>query len=273
MTHLKPHNQFYLLRQRGYAGLSLQNLMIFFLWAVIGIIALSGCSHTRKTPDPNIVFKPEIIEPGENTGFNTNAPEKNHIALAKQLIDKRYYDIALRQLQTAHREKSNRSAELYYLMGVCHRESERYVQAVACFNAAIDMDKEFSFAYNGLGLTHALTGLNKKALEFFLRAIALNPARADFYNNAGFLVMEQGQYEQAEAFFRKALEIDDNFEQAINNLAVCLGMTGRGDDALEILLKGGPPSAAYSNMGVIYHMQGKNEEADAMFEKAKEMRN
>ncbi|MBN1905177.1 MAG: tetratricopeptide repeat protein [Deltaproteobacteria bacterium] len=245
-----------------------QHHVIFFLYAIIIIIALSGCSHTDRRHDLVNGLEPEINEVRAINSLDTDAPEKNHIALAKTLIEKRYYDVALRQLQTASHDRENRSAELFYLMGVCYRESERYAQAIDSFNRAIQTDKEFAFAYNGLGLTLAFTGQGDKALEHFIKAIELNPARADFYNNAGFLAMKQGQYKQAEDFFRKAISIETGFEQAINNLAICLGMTGREEEALGLLMTINSPATAYHDMGVIYNMQGNNEKAKEMFDKA-----
>lgn len=253
MTNLTKHNQYFI---------------IFPLWVII-VIVLSGCRHTDKTPDINTTFKPELNKVKTNAGINIDNPEKNHIALAKQLIEKRYYDVALVQLNTALKEKKNRSAELFYLMGVCHREKEEYDQAIKSFNSAIDLDKVFSFSYNGLGLTYALTGQPDMARKYFKKAISLNPARADFYNNAGYLEMKQGQYEQAVEFFKKSILIDIKFEQAINNLAICLGMLGKETDALNLLIKNSHPSKAYYNMGVIYRMKGENEKAEEFFQKAK----
>ena len=244
-----------------------QYFSIFFLCAITGIIALSGCRHTDKTPDLNTTFKPELNE--VNTGLSSDTPQKDHIALAKQLIEKGYHDIALVQLNTALKEKKNRTAELFYLMGVCHREKEEYEQAIKFFDKAIDLDKDFSFAYNGLGLTYALTKRPDMAKKYLLKAISLDPARADFYNNAGYLEMNQRQYEQAVKYFKKSILLNNNFEQAINNLAICLGMLGKENEALNLLIKNSNPSKAYYNMGVIYRMKGESEKAGKFFQKAK----
>ncbi|MGD9161169.1 MAG: tetratricopeptide repeat protein [Desulfobacteraceae bacterium] len=252
MTHIKTNNQYFI---------------IFSLWAIM-VIVLSGCRHTDKTPDLNTAFKPELNEVKTNTGLSRDTPQKDHIALAKQLIEKGYYDVALVQLDTALKEKSNRSAGLFYLMGVCHREKEEYEEAIKSFNLAIDQDKEFSFAYNGLGLTYALTGQPDIARKYFIKAISLNPARADFLNNAGHLEMMEKQYRKAEEYFRKSLLINNRFEQAVNNLAICLGMLGKETEALNLLIKNSHPSKAYYNMGVIYRMKGENEKAEELFQKA-----
>ena len=230
------------------------------------IILVSGCSFREKPNNSNEILKAKLKY---EKAVKTDAPDKNYITLAKQLMEKGYYDVALVQLNTALKEKKNISAELFYLIGVCYREQEEYKQAIKFFNLAIDQDNEFSFAYNGLGLAYALTGQPDLARDHFIKAISLNPARADFFNNAGHLEMMEKQYAKAEEYLNKSLLINNRFEQAINNLAICRGLLGKESEALNLLMRSSPPSRAYYNMGIIYHMKGENEKAEDFFQKAK----
>lgn len=233
------------------------------------LLSIQGCVHGHKTTDSEEIINARMDEERAKKSIRSSPPEKNHIVLAKELMSRRFYDVALVQLMTASKDLKNRSAELFHLTGVCLREKEEYKEAIKNFNMAIDIDEEFSFAYNGIALTYAMTGETEKARKNFSMAISLNPARADFYNNAGYLEMTQKNYEKAIDLFKKSITIDRGFEQAVNNLAISLGMTGDDKTALDLLLENNPPPLAYNNMGVIYRMKGKSEKAAEMFEKAK----
>ncbi|MGD9160015.1 MAG: tetratricopeptide repeat protein [Desulfobacteraceae bacterium] len=187
------------------------NFLLLFL-------IMSGSGFMQKTTASDIISK----------------VEKNTLDLARQLIDKGEYDAALARLNTVLKEKNNISPELFHFMGVCLWEKEEYEQAIENFNRAVALDKEFSFAYNGLGLSYAMTGQVDRARENFKKAISLNPSRADFYNNAGSLEMEQKQYEEAADLFKKSILIDNKFEKSKNNLAICMRKLGKETRALKL---------------------------------------
>ena len=80
---------------------------------------------------------------------NRNA-RPNHLALARTLADKGFYDIALNQLAEAKKTHA-RNPELFYLMGVCYRSKKAYETAVSQFKQALNYDPKFAPAHAGLG--------------------------------------------------------------------------------------------------------------------------
>lgn len=239
---------------------------IFLMLAGLCIM-LAGCSLKGKEPDPNVLIKARLEEERGKISLERQEAEKNHIHLAKELMAKQHYEVALVQLKSAMK-RNGRDPEIHHLIGVCHREMHEPEEAVKSFSRAIELDEDFSCAYDGLGLTYAMTGRLEKARELFLTAISLNPARADFYNNIGFLEMKSGHYKKAERYFRKSLAVNRDFKRAGNNLAVCLGLSGNDTEAMDLLTGYYPRSLAFKNMGIIYQMKGENEKAEAMFKQA-----
>ena len=76
--------------------------------------------------------------------------------------------------------------------------------------------------------------------------------------------------------YRKALEINPNFPEAINNLGYCYLQTGQVDDAItqfEKVAKLQPNFAPeYANLGDAFHRKGAAGEAIANYQKAIELR-
>jgi Flp pilus assembly protein TadD len=229
----------------------------------------SGCalfSDSREKAHGEMIRK--NLEKQKSQGLGNKEPtEPNYLDLAKELIKNRHYEVALVQLQKAL-DENQKTPEVHHMMGICHRELEDYEKAIESFSRAIRMDEDFSFAYDGQGTTYALMGHTEKARRLFLKAVSLNPARADFYNNLGFLEMGSGAYDKAERYFRRSLAINPDFRRASNNLTICLGLSGRDSEAMEILAGNHPRPVALRNMGVIYHMKGDQEKALAMFKEA-----
>ncbi len=249
-----------------------QYILYLFILTEFLILFTSGCISSGKEDIPNELIKAKIKEENIKNSLDTEKPQKDLIGLSENLISKGYYDVAAVQLQSIEDAKIKNSAKWNYLTGVCLREQKNYGSAVEKFEKSIAIDKSFSYSYNGLGLTYAMTGDTEKARDCFNRAIELNPARADFHNNAGYLEMKVENYEESIFHFKKALSIDSGFIKAVNNLAISLGMTGDDSGAMEILLKYNTPEIACNNMGAIYHMKGEERKAEEFYNRAQALK-
>lgn len=75
----------------------------------------------------------------------------------------------------------------------------------------------------------------KKAEEYFKKAISIDGNSQEAYNNLGAVYFEEGKYEEAVSMFKKALEIDKNYLQAYGNLSVTLLKMGKKDEARKVL--------------------------------------
>jgi Flp pilus assembly protein TadD len=196
--------------------------------------------------------------------------QQDHLKLAKDLIKRGFFDVALVQLEKAEKQNGS-NAEIYFLTGKCHLENKNYAAAQGCFKQSIRTDPDYATAHNGLGLVYDMTGNRQTARECYQKAIRLNPARADFYNNLGFSEIMDKNYPEAKHHLLKSISLNSDFVRAKNNLALCHVMTGEDQKAFEILKKIFPLDIACHNMGALYLKKGDRNKADEMHKKAVEL--
>ncbi len=230
----------------------------------------AGCAGFGKpgADDRLDALQAQAKEKEQQEAWDSRKLAPDRIALARDLMDKGYYDIALAELQRA--EKSGRPrADVQHLMGLCARETGRIKEAEALFSKALSADPDFAPAYNGIGTVAAIANDTETTLDAFRRAVSLDPARADFQNNLGFaLLVAEDRYAEAERLFRRSLELKPGFEIAAHNLALALVLQGRDPEALTVLTSISSPAQAYHNMGKILQVRGETEKAEAMLARA-----
>ncbi|MBI9092839.1 MAG: tetratricopeptide repeat protein [Desulfobacterium sp.] len=213
------------------------------------VMALDEETRNRKTPKI----------------WDTSQLKPNHVALAKELMDKGFYDVALVQLKTAL-EKDKTSFDAYNLAGVCARETGKLKKGLDYFEYALLLDRDNASAHNNIAILFSIMGQDTSARNHFKRAVALDPARAGFFNNLGYFLMDLKEYGEAETRFNQALVLEPSNENVINNLAICLGHQKKDDRALKLLMEHQPLELAFYNMGCIYKLRNETSRADAMFE-------
>ena len=241
--------------------------------AVVGLCmalfmgAVAGCAGIEKRNNAALPVSGKALAVAEKRVSETRP---NYLALAEELIDKGFYEVALANLKEAEASHTD-EARLYFLMGICQRELRRYRDAERSFKRAIALNRDFAPAYDGLGLLFDMKGEHEKAQDAYRKAISLNPARADFYNNLGYSLLLSGQPLDAKGYLAKALVISPDFEKALNNMALCHVMLGEHQEALSTLKRIYSLDIAYNNLGVMYYLKGQWEKARAMYKKALEI--
>lgn len=118
-----------------------------------------------------------------------------------------------------------------------------FEKSVAYFQEAIDKDSTFAPAYVGMGGAWERLGTNlvgasldearPKIIEAANKAIELDPQIAEPHDLLGRVYENQWRWQEADAEFRKALELDPNDVGAQLGVARLLLCHGRIDEALE----------------------------------------
>jgi TolB-like protein/tetratricopeptide (TPR) repeat protein len=145
---------------------------------------------------------------------------------------------------------TSQSAEAYryYLAGRDHsnkRKAGWSDSAAEAFQRAIELDPEFAAPYAGLAISTLLASkwTPEKSAEgidiaqgYIDKALSIDPDLADAHAVQGLLLTFglDPDLEAAEAALRRALDLDPNFMNAYNWLAIAVGSQGRREEATAI---------------------------------------
>jgi tetratricopeptide (TPR) repeat protein len=102
----------------------------------------------------------------------------------------------------------------WFLVGWGLRRLGRYRDAIAPFERAIELEKAQADVYNELSICYMETGRLADARKALEKAFRLEPENTKILSNLGVLAARQGNVEEAAGFFRTALEIDPGDEIA-----------------------------------------------------------
>jgi tetratricopeptide (TPR) repeat protein len=97
-----------------------------------------------------------------------------------------------------------------------------------------EKEKELGATY-AAALEALRAGDAAKAQELLQQVIAANPAIAEAHYNLGYSYMLQNKADEAEAAFRKAIEVNPSKDDAYIGLATLLGAKGKGQEAFDLL--------------------------------------
>ena len=151
----------------------------------------------------------------------------------------------------------------------------KYEEARACFEKAIELDQSSAATYNSLGslLTDNFKE-HKKAKTCFEKALNIAPDSAVLHNNLGNATTRLKQHEDARACFEKAIKIDPNFASAYGNLGSLLveefKLYEEAKVCFEKSIKIDPKdSCTYTDLGILLFSEfNQYKEAKACYEKA-----
>ena len=135
--------------------------------------------------------------------------------------------------------------------------------------------KNMALSYYKLGQSHLQTGSPQKAFVKFHESLDFNPEAKETYNALGWTNLLLGDYDQSEASYLKAVELDDNFSEAWNNLCfLYYNELKRYDDAINACQKAlenvryGTPEKPLYTLGRISYRRGDYRKALAYTDKA-----
>jgi tetratricopeptide (TPR) repeat protein len=129
--------------------------------------------------------------------------------------------------------------------------------------------------YIELAEKYRTMGQNDEAEATYRKAIELNPSYATAYSNFGNLLVDLNRYEEAEAAYRKAIELnpsDANAYSNFGNLLVDLNRYEEAEAAYRKAIELNPSDAnAYSSLGILLKNLKRYDEAEAAYRKAIEL--
>jgi type IV pilus assembly protein PilF len=114
-------------------------------------------------------------------------------------------------------------AKVHTELGAGYYSRGQYGVALNELNIALAAESSYAPAYNILGLVRAELREDKEAEEAFRRAISIQPQYAEALNNYGLFLCQRGRVEDALARFESALSnpLYSTPEKALSNAGAC----------------------------------------------------
>lgn len=153
-------------------------------------------------------------------------------------------------------------------LGLALLARNRLDEAELPLRRALELDPELANAHTSLSVVYDLQGRSGEAREHALRARELSPTDPTAANNLGVSYLLSGEFAEAERSFRAAALLAPRDPAIRNNLGVALGRQGHYGEALDQFLRAGSEQASYNNLGYVYLLDGRLDEAIAAFERA-----
>ena len=126
-------------------------------------------------------------------------------------------------------------AEVIHAMAVIMTQLQRFDQAVKYYRTVLKYRslRNDASVHSNLGVALARVGRVEQAEAAFRRALQLNPDYAPAYNSLGPLLVRSQRTQQAVTLFQQAVKRIPNDPGLHNNLGACLELSGHLDQAAE----------------------------------------
>lgn len=117
------------------------------------------------------------------------------------------------------------AAELNYQLGARYYRNGNYELARDRLLYSIELDPGRAIAYSTLALTYEQLGNMRLATETYEKAIRVAPRNFDVLNAYAVFLCRRTRFDEAEAYFERAVRVpeNDNPEIMLTNAGVCLG--------------------------------------------------
>ena len=104
-------------------------------------------------------------------------------------------------------------------LGFALLQKGQWADAITHFQRALEAQPDSAATHNNLGMAFLQTGRAREAIPHLERALKTNPDQAETHNNLGYALLQTGQVDPALAHYQRALEIKPDYAAACNNLA------------------------------------------------------
>lgn len=135
--------------------------------------------------------------------------------------------------------KNNRKiAEINTQIAIEHLRERDYALALEKLNKATETDPSYPEAYNTMGIVYSQIGDNKKADENFQRSLRMAGNNPVTLNNYGQFLCQNGKSEKGQEMFKRAVEnaLYKNPEIALSNAGTC-ALNGNDAEQAEVFFR------------------------------------
>ena len=167
-----------------------------------------------------------------------------------------------------------RLAQSHYHLGQVFAKQEQWEKAIASYRQALQIEAR-SEVYLSLAAALVRNGKNVEAIECYQKAIEQQPNLGKAHHDLGDLLQKQGRLEEAISAYEKAIEFEPGFSWSHNNLGDVLRDLERWEEASTAYKKALElnPNFAWSHYNLAEAQQHQEhwQEAEASYRQALEL--
>jgi predicted O-linked N-acetylglucosamine transferase (SPINDLY family) len=164
------------------------------------------------------------------------------------------------------------NVEALHLLGLVALQSGRPQDALARFEAAVEVDARFAPAHNHAGVALCALGRLAEGIVCYRRAVDCAPRDPSAHHNLGVALLRHQEHRAAVEVLERALELAPGNVEALNTLGNALRDLGELDAAAARYLKAAELAPerprTWNNLGVLFHRKGAHERAIGYYGKA-----
>ncbi|MFZ5908182.1 MAG: tetratricopeptide repeat protein [Nitrospirota bacterium] len=165
-------------------------------------------------------------------------------------------------------------ANEFFHLGVRFYQQGHYEKAIEYFRKALRLNPGLIHAYNYLGNAYQEVKQFDQAMASYARAMEMCPSDPTAFMNAGIACQNTARDDAAAVYFRKALAVAPHREQIYEYLGFTLMNQGKFEEALEVyrsLLQTNRSSVtAFIRIGSILKQQGRQDKSEEYLRAARE---
>ena len=159
----------------------------------------------------------------------------------------------------------------YYTLGNALIAQKKRDEGLKSYQQALAIKPEFVNCLNKIGDVYRQDGEDDIAFSYFARAAAIRPD-AHAYAHMGFILQDKAQYKAAAEHYERALVLDPESSQILNNLGLVNDALGKYEDAIAYYKRAlaiKPNNVEIlSNFALTFKNLGRLDEAIACFKQA-----
>jgi tetratricopeptide (TPR) repeat protein len=255
---------------------------------VVGLLLVVGCGGSTAFRSGKVYYeKNKDYVKAEEMFRQAIAEEPQnwepHLYLALALAQQEKYSEAEKSFTEAHGIAPEEKKELVYgnqhkffvdnyNQGITQNSTKNYEEAVEFFKKAVAVEPTYAKGHVNLGVAYSMLNDNDKALAAFEEAVRVDPSSVEAWENLGITYQTMSEYAKAREAFAKVVELDPEYVNGKFALADMYFNEGNYEKALEFYeetaeAKSDDPALQYQ-IGASNFSLEKYSEAAMAFQKA-----
>jgi tetratricopeptide (TPR) repeat protein len=209
---------------------------------------------------------------GADTGYEFG---RNYLSLGSIFYERGYPETSEVFFRRALQDDPS-SAEALYGLGSVYLQRQKTKEARESFERALKLQASYPGtipnAWNNLGILSAREGDAAAAIDFFQRALQIDPAHLIALVNLGNAYRQQKEWGEAKKVLQRAFEVEPDDPEVNYSLGMVCAQLDESDRAYEYLKRAVELRPVYpealNNLGVLYLRTRRPEEAVHSFEES-----